>query len=65
MNEIYRLVMETPTSLYFLAVVVMMVYQMVACNLWKSNNTFIQLIGTMMIQFPVLFTILLIIDGAK
>lgn len=65
MNEIYRLIFETPTALYFLAVVVMMVYQMVACNLWKSNNTFIQLIGTMMIQFPVLFTILLIIDGAK
>lgn len=65
MNEIYRLIFETPATLYFLAVIVMMVYQMVACNLWKSNNTFIQLIGTMMIQLPALFTILLIIDGAK
>lgn len=65
MNEIFRLVMETPATLYFLAMVVMMVYQMIACNLWKSNNTFIQLIGTMAIQLPVLFTILLIIDGAK
>lgn len=62
MNEIVRLIKETPIEMYFLALVATMVYQLVACHVWKSDNAFI---GTVMIQFPVLITILLIINGAK
>ena len=65
MNEIYRLIVETPTSVYVLAMVATMCYQLLACNVWESQNKFSRFIGTMMIQFPVLFTILLIVDGAK
>lgn len=65
MNEIYRLIAETPTSVYVLAMVATMCYQLLACNIWESRNRFSRFIGTVMIQFPVLFTILLIVDGAK
>lgn len=65
MNEIVRLIKETPIEMYFLALVATMVYQLVACHVWKSDNAFIRFIGTVMIQFTVLVTILLIINGAK
>lgn len=65
MNEIVRLIKEAPIEMYFLALVATMVYQLVACNVWKSENAFIRFFGTVMIQFPVLITILLIVNEAK
>ena len=65
MNEISRLIEVTPLSVYILVLVATMVYQLVACHVWKSENAFIRFIGTVMIQFPVLITILLIVNGAK
>lgn len=65
MNEISRLIEVTPLSVYILVLVSTMVYQLVSCHVWKSENAFIRFIGTIMIQFPVLITILLIVNGAK
>lgn len=65
MNEIVRLIKEAPIEMYFLALVATMVYQLVACHVWKSENAFIRFIGTVMFQLPVLITILLIVNGAK
>ena len=65
MNEISRLIEVTPLSVYILVLVSTMVYQLVACHVWKSENAFIRFIGTIMIQFPVLITILLIVNGEK
>ena len=65
MNDIVRLIEVTPLSVYILVLVATMCYQLAACSVWKSENAFIRFIGTIMIQFPVMLTILLIVNGAK
>lgn len=65
MNEISRLIEVTPLSVYILALVATLCYQLAACNVWKSENAFIRFFGTVMIQFPVLITILLIVNEVK
>lgn len=65
MNEIAQLIKATPIEVYILVLFATMCYQLVACNVWKSENAFIRFIGTVMIQFPVMVTLLLIVNGAK